>query len=257
MKILAQRHLAGRRALVTGAGSGIGLATALSLADAGADIVLGVKSPHKTGALADRITEMGRSCTIAQMDMLDLESTAHAYDQAVASFGKIDILVNNAGGGIGDLALDVSPEDFDHSIALNVKAPFFLSQRFAKSMVSAGQSGDIVNISSQAALVALPGEPVYCLAKAALSHMTRCLAVEWGAYGIRVNAVAPTFIETPGTEKALSDPIFKSDTEERVAALKRLGQPEEVASCVTFLVSSGASLVTGHTLVADGGWTIR
>jgi len=254
---LAHRHLEGRRALVTGASSGIGFATALSLADAGADIVLGVRSPEKAQGLVHMITKMGRSCTIAQMDMLDLGSVVHAFDQAVASVGTIDILVNNAGGGIGDMALDVSPKDFDHSIALNVKAPFFLSQRFAKSLVGARQSGDIVNISSQAALVALPGEPVYCLSKAAMSHMTRCLAIEWGAYGIRVNAVAPTFIETPGTEDALSVPTFKADTVDRIAALNRLGQPEEVASCVIFLVSSGASLVTGHILVVDGGWTIR
>ena len=120
-----------------------------------------------------------------------------------------------------------------------------------------GHGGRIVNLSSQAALVALPGEPVYCAAKAAVSHLTRCLAVEWGGHGINVNAVAPTFIETPGTAPALSDPAFRADTVARIAALHRIGQPVEVAGAVVFLASPAASLITGHTLVVDGGWSVR
>ena len=105
--------------------------------------------------------------------------------------------------------------------------------------------------------MALPGEPVYCLAKAAVSHMTRCLAVEWGEFGITVNAVAPTFIATPGNRAALADPAFRADTVERIAALHRIGKPVEVAGAVLFLASPAASLITGHTLVVDGGWTVR
>ena len=251
------RLLDNRRALVTGAASGIGRATAIAMAKAGADVVLGVRSPEKAAGVAAEIEKLGRKAFITKMDMADLSSVQEGFDVACKDAGSIDILVNNAGGGISDNAIDVKPDDFDEVFALNVKAPFFLSQAFARHAVAENKSGDIVNVSSQAALVALPSEPVYCMAKAALSHMTRCLAVEWGTYGIRVNAVAPTFIETPGTAKALSDPDFKADTIERIAALRRLGQPEEVADCIVFLVSSRASLVTGHNLVVDGGWTIR
>jgi NAD(P)-dependent dehydrogenase (short-subunit alcohol dehydrogenase family) len=155
------------------------------------------------------------------------------------------------------MALDVTEADFDAVIALNVKSTFFLSQKAARVMIAGGRGGRIVNLSSQAALVALPGEPVYCLAKAAVSHMTRCLAVEWGGHGINVNAVAPTFIATPGTERVLLDPAFRAETEERIAALHRIGAPVEVAGAVVFLASPAASLVTGHTLVIDGGWTVR
>ena len=117
--------------------------------------------------------------------------------------------------------------------------------------------GRIVNVSSQAGLVALPGEAVYCMVKAGVSHLTRCLAVEWGQYGITANAVAPTYIRTPGTERSLSDPIFRADVEERIAALHRIGEPDEVAGAVVFLCSPAASLITGETLVIDGGWTVR
>ena len=119
------------------------------------------------------------------------------------------------------------------------------------------RGGRIINVSSQAGFVALPAESVYCVTKAAIVHLTKCLAVEWGRYGITVNAVAPTFIETPGTEACLADPEFRADVVERIAALHRIGQPMDVAGSVVFLASSAASLITGHTLVIDGGWTAR
>jgi NAD(P)-dependent dehydrogenase (short-subunit alcohol dehydrogenase family) len=191
------------------------------------------------------------------MDVTDLRQSCAAIDRAAEELGRLDILVNNAGGGIDAMALDVTEADFDHAIALNVKSTFFLSQRAARHMIAGGRGGRIVNLSSQAALVALPGEPVYCLAKAAVSHMTRCLSVEWGAHGINVNAVAPTFIATPGTAPALGDPAFRADTVERIAALHRIGRPVEVSGAVVFLASPAAALVTGHTLVIDGGWTVR
>ena len=118
-------------------------------------------------------------------------------------------------------------------------------------------SGRIVNLSSQAGFIALPGEAIYCASKAAVSHLTKCLAVEWGQHGINVNAVAPTFIRTPGTEPALSDPAFEADVLERIAGLHRIGEPVDVAGAVVFLASPAASLVTGTTLMVDGGWTAR
>ncbi len=119
------------------------------------------------------------------------------------------------------------------------------------------KSGSIVNMSSQAGFAALPSESVYCMTKAGIVHLTKCLAVEWGQYGIRVNAVAPTFIRTPGTEPALSDPLFEADVVERIAGLHRIGEPVEVAGAVVFLASPAASLITGHTILIDGGWTAR
>ncbi len=257
MTELPSFDLSGRTALVTGAARGLGRAIALALAGAGADVALGLRHAEADGGLADEIAGMGRRALRLQMDVTDLPQSYAAIDRTVAEFGGIDILVNNAGGGIDDRALDVKEADFDAVIAYNVKSVFFLSQRVARHMIEQGRGGRIVNLSSQAALVALPGEPVYCLSKAAVSHMTRCLAVEWGEHGINVNAVAPTFIETPGTAAALADPAFKADTLERIAALHRIGQPGEVSGAVVFLASPAASLITGHTLAIDGGWSVR
>ena len=147
--------------------------------------------------------------------------------------------------------------DYDQTCAVNLKGTFFVSQAVGRRMIRQ-RRGRIVNLSSQAGFVALPGESVYCMTKAAIAHLTKCLAVEWGPYGITVNAVAPTFIATPGTEGALeNDPAFKADVLERIAALHRVGQPMDVAGAIVFLASPAASLITGHTLLIDGGWTAR
>lgn len=257
MDILPSFDLTGRVALVTGAGRGIGRAIALALANNGADIALGLRDRDSDNGLAAAIDAMGRRALRLQMNVTDLAQSRAAIDHVVKALGQLDILVNNAGGGIGAAALDVAEADFDHIIDLNVKSTFFLSQHAARQMIAAGRGGRIINLSSQAALVALPGEPVYCLAKAAVSHMTRCMAVEWGIHGINVNAVAPTFIRTPGTDEALSDTGFLADTLDRIAGLHRLGAPHEVSGAVAFLASPAASMITGHTLVIDGGWTVR
>ena len=248
--------LTGQVALVTGAARGLGRAIAISLAQAGADVAIGLRDVAIDNDLVAAIEALGRRVLPVELEATDLASGRAAIDRACSELGRLDILVNNAGGGIGDAAIDVREEDFDSVIALNTKAPFFLSQHAAKHMRGHG-GGSIVNIASQAGLVALPGESSYCISKAAVVHMTRCHAVEWGEYGIRVNAVAPTFIETDGTAAALSDPIFRADTIDRIAALHRIGVPTEVSGAVVFLASPAASLITGQTLAIDGGWTAR
>ncbi len=248
--------LTGRAALVTGASRGLGRAIALDLAAAGADIALGVRRRASGEDLADAIRRLGRRVVVVEMDVTDLVGSRSAIDRAIKEFDRLDILVNNAGGGIGGAAIDVTEDDFDAVWELNTRSVFFLSQHAAKHMRSRG-GGAIVNVASQAGLVALPGESSYCISKAAVIHLTKVQAVEWGQYGIRVNAVAPTFIETDGTRAALADPAFRADTKERIAALHRIGTPREVSGAVVFLASAAASLITGTTLAIDGGWTAR
>jgi NAD(P)-dependent dehydrogenase (short-subunit alcohol dehydrogenase family) len=256
MKILPQFDLTGQVALVTGAARGLGRATSLALAQAGADVALGLRDILTCGDLASEIVGMGHQALPLQMDVTRLDQISSAIDAVVERFGRLDILVNNAGGGWNNLAEDVTEDEFDRTVALNAKSTFFACQA-AERVMHRQMRGCIINMSSQAGFVALPTESVYCLNKAAITHLTKCLAVEWGKYNIRVNAVAPTCIFTPGTEKALADPAVRADTVERIAALHRIGEPREVAGAVVFLASSSASLITGHTLLIDGGWTAR
>jgi NAD(P)-dependent dehydrogenase (short-subunit alcohol dehydrogenase family) len=249
--------LTGRTALVTGAGRGLGRAIALALAEAGADVALGLRDRNADGGLAAEIEAKGRRALKLQMDVLDLVQSRAAIDEAISTFGKLDILVNNAGGGVSGRPVETYTDaDFDFVLDLNVKSTFFLTQHAGKHMLAQGR-GAIVNMGSQAGAVALPGEAVYCLGKAAVSHMTKCFAVEWGKNNVRVNCVAPTFFETDGTEEMLSDTVFHADVLDRIAALHRIGKPREVADAVVFLASDAASMITGHTLMIDGGWTAR
>jgi NAD(P)-dependent dehydrogenase (short-subunit alcohol dehydrogenase family) len=248
--------LTGRVVLVTGAARGLGRAIALACAHAGADVALGLRDFNTAHDLAREIEALGRKSLRLQMDVTHLPQISRAIQDTAARFGKLDILVNNAGNGVSGLALDVAEQDFDQTLAINLKATFFASQEAARIMIRQ-KSGRIINMSSQAAFAALPTESVYCASKAAISHLTKCLAVEWGPHNITVNAVAPTFIATPGTDEALSDPAFRADVIERIAALHRIGEPMDVAGAVIFLASPAATLITGHTLLIDGGWTAR
>ena len=248
--------LSGKVALVTGAARGLGRAISLALAHAGADIALGLRDSNADAGLPAEIEALGRRVLPLQMDMTKMDQIFGAVEDTVKHFGRLDILVNNAGIAPGNLAENVREEDYDLTLTVNLKGTFFASQAAGRVMIQQ-KSGRIINISSQAGFVALPTESIYCATKAAIVHLTKCLAVEWGKHGITVNAIAPTFIETPGTEECLADPAFHADVVERIAALHRIGRPVDVAGSVVFLASSAASLITGHTIVIDGGWTAR
>jgi len=256
MEAFPRFDLDGRTALVTGAGRGLGRAISLAMAHAGADVVLGLRDPAAAGGLAEEIKGLGRRALPVAMDVRDLAQVREAVARTVGHFGRLDILVNNAGLGPANPAESVTEEDFDLTIDVNVKGTFFASQAAGRVMIDQGY-GCIINLSSQAGFVALPTESVYCLSKAAISHLTKCLAIEWGRYGITVNAVAPTFIRTPGTEADLADPEFRADVVERIAGLHRIGEPVDVTGAVVFLASPAAGLITGTTLLVDGGWTAR
>jgi NAD(P)-dependent dehydrogenase (short-subunit alcohol dehydrogenase family) len=251
-----QFDLSGQVALVTGAARGLGRAISLALAQAGTDVALGLKDLGRHAGLPGEIEALGRRALALQMDVSNQKQIFQAVQDVVGHFGRLDILVNNAGIAPGKLAEDFREDDFDATLAVNLKGTFFASQAAGRIMIRR-QRGTIINLSSQAGFVALPSESVYCMTKAGIAHLTKCLAVEWGKYNIRVNAVAPTFIRTPGTEEALADPAFHADVLERIAALHRVGEPVEVAGAVVFLCSSAASLITGQTLLIDGGWTAR
>jgi NAD(P)-dependent dehydrogenase (short-subunit alcohol dehydrogenase family) len=245
----------GQVALVTGAARGIGRACALALAQAGADVALGLRDARTGGDLAREIEGLGRRALPLQMDMTRLLEVRQAIDAAAAHFGRLDILVNNAGLAPENPAEDVREEDFDLTLAVNLKGTFFASQAAGRVMIRQ-KYGRIVNLGSQAGFVALPTESVYCMTKAAISHLTKCLAVEWARHDITVNAVAPTFIRTPGTAECLANDAFRADVLSRIP-LGRVGEPMEVAAAVVYLASPAAALVTGTTLLIDGGWTAR
>ncbi len=248
--------LADQTAIVTASARGLGRSIAVALAAAGADVALGLRDINSGKELVAEIEALGRHALPLQMDVAKLDQISRAIETAADEFGKLDILVNNAGNGVTNLALDVTEEEFDFTLDINLKATFFAAQAAAKIMMQRN-SGRIINMSSQAGFAALPTESIYCASKAAVSHLTKCLAVEWGKYNITVNAVAPTFIRTPGTDEALADPAFRADVIERIAGLHRIGEPVEVSGAVVFLASPAASLITGHTILIDGGWTAR
>src|SRR6202165_5555391 len=237
--------LTGPVALVTGAARGLGHAISLALAHAGADVALGLRDGNAQADLTAPFRAMGRRVIPLQMDVRRLDQVFQAVDDTVRHFGRLDILVNNAGLAPDNLAEKVREEDFDLTLAVNLKGTFFASQAAGRVMIRQ-KNGRIINMSSQAGFVALPTESVYCMTKAAISHLTKCLAVEWARHNITVNAVAPTFIRTPGTAECLANDAFRADVLSRIP-LGRIGDPMEVAAAVVYLASPAAALVTGDT----------
>jgi NAD(P)-dependent dehydrogenase (short-subunit alcohol dehydrogenase family) len=255
MKHYDTTDLKGEVALVTGAARGIGRSIALAMAEAGADLALGYRDIKADEGLTAEIKSMGRKVLPLQMDIQKLDEIKAAFEKVEKEFGRLDILVNNAGIGPENLIEHVIEADFDYTVAVNLKGTFFVSQHAGKIMMRQ-KSGKIINLSSQAGFIALPTESVYCMTKAAIAHLTKCFAAEWGKYNINVNAVAPTFIKTPGTEKWLENDEFRQGVLSKIV-LGRVGIPKDVANAVLFLSSPASSLITGATLMVDGGWTLQ
>lgn len=250
----AKISLHGEVALVTAATRGIGRECVLALAEADASLAIGCRDLEAGNELAAMLCAKGVKAMAVAMNMQSPASIAQAVAEAEAELGLVTVLVNNAGHSLPAAALDVAPEAYDSMFGLNVKAAFFTAQAVARRLIAERRTGAIVNVASQAGAVALRDESVYCMTKAAMMHMARCLAVEWAPAGIRVNAVAPTFVSTDGTRKWLDDPQFLDSVISRIP-LGRVGVTTEIAWPVVFLASGAASLVTGTTLAVDGGWT--
>ena len=246
--------LDGKIVLVTGASRGIGRASALGCAGSGADVIVGVRKAEDGAVLVAEIEGLGRRGLAVQMDLTDLATMRSAVAAAQQAFGRIDVLVNNVGLGPENLAENVTEADFDLTVDVNLKGTFFTTQTVGKLMI-AQKSGRIINISSQAGSVTLKGEAIYCMTKAAINHLTRCLAAEWAPHGITVNSIAPTFILTDGTRPSLADPSFHAHVLGHIP-LGRIGDPIDVAGTVVFLASPAASLITGANILVDGGWSV-
>jgi NAD(P)-dependent dehydrogenase (short-subunit alcohol dehydrogenase family) len=247
--------LTGKVALITGAARGIGRACSLALAEAGADIALGLRVINSDDGLINEIKALGRKVLSLQMNVRNITEIKAAFEIVEKEYGRLDILVNNAGIGPPNAIEDVTEEDFNYTVEVNLKGTFFVSQ-YAGKLMKRQKYGRIINLSSQAGFIALPTESVYCMTKAGIAHLTKCFAVEWGKYNITVNAVAPTFIKTPGTEQWLLDEKFRNEILSKIV-LGRVGIPKDVASAVLFLSSQASSLITGTTLMIDGGWTAQ
>jgi len=242
-------RLDGRRALLTGASRGIGLACAVALAEAGAHVVL---SARGTGALAAAVEAMGQAGLSAEAAPCDVTDTA-AVAALVAGHGPLDILVNSAGMTRPGPALETTEADFDAVMAANTRAAFFLAREAARGMAARG-GGAIVQVSSQMGHVGGVDRALYCASKFAVEGMTRAMAMEWGARGVRVNTLCPTFIRTALTEKTFADPDKRAWIASKIR-LGREGRVEDLMGAVVFLASDAGALVTGTSLLVDGGWT--
>lgn len=243
-------RLDGRRALVAGASSGIGRACAVALAEMGAEVTLAARRADALDAVADEIRAEGRAATTLALDVSDIDATA----DAVLRHGPFDILVNSAGLARHSPAMDTTEEDFDAVADLNIKGAYFLTRNVAKGLLDAGKPGSLINISSQMAHVGGIDRAVYCATKHAVEGFTKAMAIEWGPSGIRVNTVCPTFIRTPLTEPTFADPERVGWIREKIK-LGRIGEVEDIMGAVVYLASDASALVTGTSLVVDGGWT--
>src|SRR5215510_2247600 len=239
-----------KRALVTGGGRGIGLAAASALADAGATVTLAARTAKEIEEAADAIRSRGQKAAHLALDVRDVE----AVRKAIAGQEPFDVLVNNAGTNKPAPFVDVKIEDFDFVFSLNVRAAYFVAQAVARRLIEARRSGSIINMSSQMGHVGGATRTVYCATKHAMEGFTKAMAIELAPHKIRVNTLAPTFIETPMTRPFFQNEAFREDTLKRIK-FGRLGQLEDLTGAIVFLAGDAAALMTGSSLVVDGGWT--
>lgn len=243
----------GKRALVTGGSKGIGVEVAVLLAEAGADVAIVGRDRAGLQDTAAKIKAHGRDCLIIEADLGQVEACERAADEALAHFGTVDILVNNAGIARIEKIIDASLQGWEDTINVNLRAPFLLTQRLAPKMIEQ-RAGKIINVSSQAGVIAIEGHGSYAASKGGLNMLTKVMAAELSPHNIQCNAVAPTIILTPMAVQVWSDPA-KSDPMLARTPLGRFGQPIEVADLILFLASSASDLITGETIVIDGGFT--
>ncbi|MCA3448057.1 MAG: SDR family oxidoreductase [Rhodobacter sp.] len=243
-------RLDGRRALVTGASSGIGLGAAAALAEAGAEVTLVARRVAELERVQDAIRASGGSAEARALDITDLAAMA----AVVAAHGPFDVMVNSAGLARHSPALDTTPEDYDAAMALNLRAAYFLTREVARGLIAAGKPGSLINVSSQMGHVGGPDRAVYSANKHALEGMTKSMALEWAPHGIRVNTLCPTFIRTPLAEQTLKDPARRAWILSKIK-LGRVGEIEDLMGPVVFLASDASAMMTGTHLIVDGGWT--
>lgn len=243
-------RLDGRRALVTGAGRGIGLAMAAALAEAGAIVTLVARTVVEIEAAAEEIRRRGGQAGSLALDVLDTEAMA----AAIASAGPFEILVNNAGTNRPMPMQNVAIADYDAVLDLNLKSAFFVAQAVAKGLIGAGKPGSLIHISSQMGHVGGPNRSLYCATKWAIEGMSKAFALDLAQHRIRSNTIAPTFIETPMTAPFFTDEAFRQSVLAKIK-LGRLGRVEDLMGAVVFLASDASALMTGTSLVVDGGWT--
>ena len=243
-------RLDGRRALVTGAGRGIGLSASQALAAFGAHVTLVSRSEAEVAEAAKAIRDDGGKADHMALDVTDIATVR----MAIAAAEPFDILVNNAGTNRPGPFADVTEEDFDAVAGLNIRASFFVAQAVTRRLIEAEKPGSIINISSQMGHVGAVNRTVYCTTKFAIEGMTKAMAVELAPHGIRVNSLCPTFIETPMTEPFFRNPEFRASVLAKIK-LGRLGKVEDLAGALVLLASDASSLMTGAALMVDGGWT--
>ncbi len=248
-------HLTGKIAVVTGASKGIGYGLAKALAHAGATVVATARTSSSLETLCKEIREEGGQAFPVALDVTHVPHIKSVMNQIVEEHGRIDILVNNAGLGANHPALEVTEEDWDSMMDVNLKGLFFCCQSVGKIMFEQG-FGRIINMSSQASVVGIKDHAVYCSSKGGVNQLTRVLALEWAANGITVNAVGPTFTYTPGTAERLDDPEYLEGVLDRIPA-RKVAEIKDVAGAVIYLASSAGDMVNGTVLLVDGGWTAQ